>query len=202
MWLKCITRISNHQLLTAMLTIPSSRINNLLSLTIALARANIWRWPTDRLDPPLEIWLSKVSRFSSSSDCNEDSPDARRAAFSAASSICSNGSKFLLRVPLMSSGFMYGVLVDMKTCGRGLTICGMIVILERRISRLIVLVLTPSKYTSPSTTMHRRRESIKELWIQLRWVQCMHMLLTHLSAPSSTHWISNQPYSDDLTQLK
>lgn len=83
---------------------PSSKISNLLFLTIALARAKIWRWPTDKLLPPLEISLSSVRRASSDSVWRENSPAARSALLSVPSSCWSNGSRFLRRVPLRSSG--------------------------------------------------------------------------------------------------
>lgn len=43
------------------------------------------------------------------------------------------------------------------------TTCGMIVIAERRASRLIWSIGSPSKYTLPSVKMHRSRASVREL---------------------------------------
>ena len=83
---------------------PSSRMSSLLPRTIARASAKICRCPTERLLPPLEIWLSSVRRSSSSSLCNEKSPEARRALFSAASSYWENGSRFSRSEPLSNSG--------------------------------------------------------------------------------------------------
>jgi hypothetical protein len=78
---------------------PSSKMRSLLLRTIALAKAIIWRCPTDRLFPPLAISLSRVRRASSPSAWSEKSPDARNASFNVASSFCENGSKFRRRVP-------------------------------------------------------------------------------------------------------
>ena len=78
---------------------PSSRIKSLLPANIALARAMIWRWPTEILLPPVAILLSRVSRASSVPSCKENSPADRRASLRVASSCCSKGSRFLLRVP-------------------------------------------------------------------------------------------------------
>ena len=78
---------------------PSSKMSSLLLRTIALAKAIIWRWPTERLFPPLAISLSRVRRASSPSAWREKSPDARNASFNVASSFCPNGSKFRRRVP-------------------------------------------------------------------------------------------------------
>ena len=78
---------------------PSSKMRSLLLRTIALAKAIIWRCPTERLFPPLAISLSRVRRASSPSDCKEKSPDARNASFNVASSFWENGSKFRRRVP-------------------------------------------------------------------------------------------------------
>jgi hypothetical protein len=46
-----------------------------------------------------------MRRPSSSSLCRENSPEARRAPFSVASSNCEKGSRFSLSVPLSSSGW-------------------------------------------------------------------------------------------------
>ena len=78
---------------------PSSKMRSLLLRTIALAKAIIWRWPTERLFPPLAISLSRVRRASSPSAWREKSPDARNASLSVASSCCEKGSKFRRRVP-------------------------------------------------------------------------------------------------------
>ena len=78
---------------------PSSKMRSLLFRTIALAKAIIWRCPTERLFPPLAISLSRVRRASSPSAWREKSPDARNASFNVASSCCANGSKFRRRVP-------------------------------------------------------------------------------------------------------
>ena len=86
--------------------VPSSRMSNLLPRTIARASANICRWPTERLPPPLAIWPSRVRRPSSSSPCRENRPDARRALFSVASSYWENGSRFSRSKPLNDSGYM------------------------------------------------------------------------------------------------
>ena len=78
---------------------PSSKISSLLLRTIALAKAIIWRCPTERLFPPLAMSLSRVRRASSPSVWREKSPEARKASFNVASSFCANGSKFRRRVP-------------------------------------------------------------------------------------------------------
>ena len=80
--------------------LPSSRIKSLLPRNIALTRAIIWRWPTEILLPPVAILLSRVSRASSVPSCRENSPEDRRASLRVASSCCSKGSRFLLRVPI------------------------------------------------------------------------------------------------------
>ena len=54
---------------------PSSRMRSLLLLTIALAKATIWRCPTERLFPPLAISLSGARRASSPSAFREKKPD-------------------------------------------------------------------------------------------------------------------------------
>ena len=80
--------------------LPSSRIKSLLPRNIALTRAIIWRWPTEILLPPVAILLSRVSRASSVLSCRENSPADRRASLRVASSCCSKGSRFFLRVPI------------------------------------------------------------------------------------------------------
>ena len=84
---------------------PSSKMRSLLLRTIALAKAIIWRCPTERLFPPLAISLSRVRRASSPSAWREKSPDARNASFNVASSFCENGSKFRRRVPANTRSF-------------------------------------------------------------------------------------------------
>jgi hypothetical protein len=85
--------------------VASSRISNLLCLTIALARAIICRCPTDRLPPPLAISESRVILFSSERRWREKRPAARRASFSVASSYWLKTSRLCRRVPLRSSGW-------------------------------------------------------------------------------------------------
>ena len=123
---------------------PSSRMSNLLPLTIARASAKICRWPTERLPPPLAIWLSSVRRPSSSSLCREKSPEARNAPFSVASSHCENGSRFSRNEPLSNSGYVDLVGQRRGEVLDGLTIWGMMVMFERRASRLMELVSLPS----------------------------------------------------------
>lgn len=73
--------------------LPSSK---LLLRTVALAKAIIWRSPTERLFPPLVvISLSRVRRASSPSVLRESKLDARiKASFNVAfeSSFCADGS--------------------------------------------------------------------------------------------------------------
>jgi hypothetical protein len=85
--------------------VPSSSMSNLLPRTIARASAKICRCPTERLLPPLAIWLSSVRRPSSSSVCREKSPEARSALFSVASSYWENGSRFSRSELVNNSGY-------------------------------------------------------------------------------------------------
>ena len=146
---------------------PSSKMRNLLLHTIALAKAIIWRCPMERLFPPLAISLSRVSRASSPSAWREKSPDARNASFNVASSFCENGSKFRRRVPAnrghsncstlrrfcwrlttqklglaLGKFYKFGCILNEPKNRR--TICGMMVTLDLRASRLIMLVEIPS----------------------------------------------------------
>lgn len=86
--------------------VASSKISSLLCLTMALARAMICLWPTDKLPPPLAISVSSVILFSSERRCNEKRPAARRASLSVASSYCPKTSKLWRRVPPSSSGYI------------------------------------------------------------------------------------------------
>ncbi len=129
---------------------PSSNISSLLPRTIARASARICFSPTDRLPPAEAMLLSKLILASPASSCSANKPAARSASFNTTSSYWSNGSKFRLRVPLMSSGCE--AFRDGKSEGRylqylmiGLTVWGMIVTFDRSTSRLMSLVLIPSK---------------------------------------------------------
>ena len=127
-----------------MAEVASSRINNLLCRTMARASAMICLWPTDRFPPPLAIWLSNASLFSSESFCKENSPAERSASFRTVSSYCPKRCRLWRSVPLSSSGTW-----------------GMIVMFERRESRLSEAVSMPSYVTLPSVTMQRRRARVK-----------------------------------------
>ena len=89
-----------------MADVASSSIKSLLCLRIALARAMICLWPTERLAPPPAIFVSNVILLFSSTCCwREKSPAERKASFMVASSYCPKGSTLCRRVPLISSGY-------------------------------------------------------------------------------------------------
>ncbi len=125
---------------------PSSKISNLLCRTIARAKVMICLCPMDKLPPPFDIALSRVSLPSSVALCSENKPAARRASFNTTSSYCAKGSTFSRRVPVSNSGYqlLISFLNIIIVIGRKRTTWGITVIWERSASRLIVSVAKPS----------------------------------------------------------
>lgn len=66
--------------------------------------------------------------------------------------------------PAEEFGLVCGQYLAWQARNLELTICGMMVMLVRRTSRLTDEVGRPSKMTFPSVKMHRKRDNVNELW--------------------------------------
>ena len=169
-----------------MADVASSSTSILLWRTIARARAMICLCPTEKLFPPAEIMLSKFKSASrvclnlyssnSAASCSrsaapivllsspvEVKPAARRASYNVASSCSSNGSRLRRSVPLRRSGFDQNFSTIPIGTKESLTTWGIVVMFERRTSRLRRSVTIPSYMTVPSVMMQRRSARISEL---------------------------------------
>lgn len=146
--------------------VASSRMRIRLRRTSARASAIICRCPSEKLPPELLTVVSKDTLSSSAkSSWRLKRPAERKASLSSMSSCSANGSRFSRTDPdcdIYLSIRIWWQKKQLYTISSGCW--GMIVTLPRSDSKLRVLVGRPSKYTSPSVGIKRRRLSVNELF--------------------------------------
>lgn len=153
--------------------VASSRMRIRLRRTSALASAIICRWPREKFPPKLLTMVSKDTLSSSGkSSWRLNRPAERKASFNTISSCSENGSRFSRIDPdceIESQHALGRRGCIQRTIRSGCW--GMMVTFPRSDPKLRELVGNPSKYTSPSVGIRRRRLREQSHWAYETWLK-------------------------------